>query len=101
MSIVFEEEQKELEKDNEIAAVRNASFTLQNYTKQPIWEKIFMVFFAVICIAGAIAIQFFYNPFAINEMNLKYREDVTESELRLIPASDRAVYLNSLPTRSR
>ncbi len=99
MPIVFEEEQRDLEKDQEIAEVRNVSFRLQNYATQPVWEKIFMLFFAIVCVAGAVAIQFFYNPFAINEMNATYREDVTEAELRLIPAQDRAAYLNSLPSR--
>ncbi|HEY1037205.1 MAG TPA: hypothetical protein VGE62_01325 [Candidatus Paceibacterota bacterium] len=99
MAIVFEEEQHEIEKDQEIAEAREAVSASLGKVKQSVWEKVALVLFAVACLAGAVAIQLYYNPEAAAGLNRVYREDVSEQDLRLIPPADREAYLNSLPTR--
>lgn len=99
MAIIFDEEQRESEKDKALFDMRKARVEAQNHVLQPKWEKVILIIFASICIGGAIGIQFFYGSGLFYKGKVIYREDIKQNELNLIPIEARSDYLESLPTR--
>ncbi len=94
MSVVFEEENISFNSQNSQAAQYQRKVEER---ASPLNQAI-MLFFACLCVIGAYYIPKYFNP--PQEEKVVYFEDITEARMRLIPAKDRDVYLNSLPSRN-
>ncbi|MBP6975053.1 MAG: hypothetical protein KBB54_03900 [Candidatus Pacebacteria bacterium] len=93
MPVVFEDEKFSFDTDN----TRAAQYDRKVKERASPAHQAIMIFFALLCIAGA-----YYLPKVINppkEEKIVYFEDITEARMRLIPEKDREAYISRLPSR--
>lgn len=99
MSVVFEEESKEIKKDNEIARARNNNLATVNLTKKmTVGQNVMMILFALVCGFAAYGVWHFKDGF-YNPVPTLYKEDVDATHLKLIPEFDKEKFINSLPSK--
>jgi hypothetical protein len=94
MAVEFEEENFNFNTQNTAQSRYEARV---NEVNTP-FMKVVMVFFALLCVAGA-----FYFPTLINPKNnntVVYVEDLTEARMRLIPANQVNSIVSKLPSRT-
>lgn len=97
--VVFEEESKEIEKDNEIASTRKKDFVAARVPKKTtLGQNLMMIMFALVCIFASYGVWQFKDGFYTPEPTL-YQEDIDSAHLILIPEFDRENFVNSLPSK--
>jgi hypothetical protein len=98
MSIVFEEEQRSIEKDLQLAESRNKLKSVEQSGKKihGLFEKATTLLFGVFCMVSA---YYIYTSNQPSKGDILYREDVTLEQLSLLPEDLRFKFMNSLPSR--
>jgi hypothetical protein len=97
--VVFEEESKEIEKDREIATVRDNDYVAARIPKKAtVGQNLMMILFALVCCFAAYGVWHFKDGFYSPAPTL-YKEDVDSAHLKLIPEFDQEKYINSLPSK--
>lgn len=95
MNIVFDEEQRMVQKDEEIAAMHRTSTLTPVVRKTTLAQNVMMILFAIFCIAVTVAV-WYYKP-SSKPIPSIYKEEV-QTNIKFVPEGDREALMESLPS---
>jgi hypothetical protein len=95
MPVVFEDENFSFNSQNTQAA----QYERKVQKKASPLNQAIMLFFALLCLAGAYFVPQLINPPEAEKV--VYFEDITEARMRLIPEKDRDAFISKLPSRNK
>jgi hypothetical protein len=97
-NVVFDEEEREIRKDQQIADARNPFSDVLVPTRHPVssGQNLMMLLFAIVCILITLAVWRFKTP--NTPIPALYKESAQNGALRFVPQNARAQLIESLPS---